>query len=308
MTLMQASFAPDDRLRHAPPNGAPDNWQESFFLGWTDLSTLSAGSHHVSLSPARGTAHVWSWLVVGGERVAREAAHALPLGEIDLLDFTLGGLRFTAGSDPRSLRLRASFPNASLELDFSALCDPVVLDFNVGDTRLADRHYEAMGFATGQVQYGGSTLPVHAAAWHDHSWGARDFGTNPSSRWLFAIFGDDLAFSVFSFVTSFGAEQFGWIYDNGRTHWVSRATFRSEIANDGATPIALKADVWTSKGRGYRLSGKVKATGLTGGEGWFGIDGLTEFECGGRLGQGFFEPAELKGPTAAMRQELGLGR
>ncbi|MDE2436649.1 MAG: hypothetical protein KGM49_10350 [Sphingomonadales bacterium] len=305
---MPEPFRSDDRLRHTPALGAPSNWQESFFIGWADLATLSAGSHHVSLSPATGTAHVWSWLVVNGRRIAREAAHALPLGDPDLRDFTLGGLHFTAGKDARELGLEATFAEARLVLDFKALCDPVTLDFNVGDIRLADRHYEAMGFAHGQVETDGRTIALHPAAWHDHSWGARDFGTNPSSRWLFAVFGDDLAFSVYSFATSFGTEQFGWIVDNGRVHRVTRAAFRSEIADDGASPLGVRADIWTHDNRGYRLSGTVKATGLTGGEGWFGVDGLAEFECGGRLGQGFFEPAELKGPTPAMRQELGLDR
>lgn len=41
--------------------------------------------------------------------------------------------------------------------------------------------------------------------------------------------------------------------------------------------------------------------------GWVGVGGLTRFECGGRLGQGVSEPAELKGPTPAMRAEPGLG-
>lgn len=303
---MPEPFSEADRQRHSPVEKVLSNWQESFFLGWVDLATRSAGSHHVSLSPVTGTAHVWSWLVLDGRRAAREAAHALPLGELDLADFKLGGLHFKAGSSVRELALDALFDNARLKLDFEALCDPVVLNFNVGDTKLADRHYEAMGHVRGHIEHEGRTIPIAGAGWHDHSWGARDFGTNPSSRWLFAVFGDDLAFSAFSFVTSFGAEQFGWVFDAGRVHRITRAAFRSEIDNDGATPLGVKADLWTEDGRGYRLTGVVKATGLTGGEGWFGVDGLTEFECGGRLGQGFFEPAELKGPTPAMRKELGL--
>lgn len=303
---MPMIVTPSDRRRHIPAQGRENVWQESYFLGWVDLATLSAGSHHISLTPATKSAHVWSWLVVNGKPVAREAAHALPLPSCDFDDISLGTLRFRSGDDPRQLSLAVRFSDAALDLDFAAICDPVLLDFNVGDTKLADRHYEALGFATGCVTLGGVPTPIHAAAWHDHSWGARDFGTFRSSRWLFALFGDDLAFSVFSFVTSFGAEQFGWVFDAERVHKVQRATFHSTIANDGATPEAVEADIWTDGGRGYRLSGRVLAAGLTGGEGWFGVDGLTRFECGGRLGQGFFEPAELKAPTPAMRLELGL--
>lgn len=303
---MNEHFVEADRHRHQPPSDAPTNWQESFFLGSADLETLSAGSHHISLSPASGTAHVWSWIVVNGQRVGREAAHALPLPDNDLTDIRLGSLHFRAGKSCRQLCLSADFDGGYLNLDFTAICDPVVLDFNVGDTKLADRHYETMGYVSGRYTSAETVTPIRAAAWHDHSWGARDFGTNPSSRWLFAVFGDDLAFSIFSFVTSFGAEQFGWVFDKGRVHKITRANFRSVMANDGATPLSVEVDAWTDDGRGYRLSGEVKATGLTGGEGWFGVDGITEFQCGGRLGQGFFEPAELKGPTPQMRKELGL--
>lgn len=303
---MEDCFVEADRHRHQPAADAPANWQESFFLGWADLETLSAGSHHISLSPASGTAHVWSWIVINGQRVGREAAHTLPLPDSDLTDIQLGGLHFRAGKYVRQLALQADFESGRLNLDFEAICDPVVLDFNVGDTKLADRHYETLGFAKGRFSANDSSTSINAAAWHDHSWGARDFGTNPSSRWLFAVFGDDLAFSIFSFVTSFGAEQFGWVLDHGRVHKITRAKFRSVIANDGATPLSVEVDAWTGDGRGYRLSGEVKASGLTGGEGWFGVDGITEFQCGGRLGQGFFEPSELKGPTTQMRKELGL--
>jgi hypothetical protein len=39
---------------------------------------------------------------------------------------------------------------------------------------------------------------------------------------------------------------------------------------------------------------------------FFAMDGLTQFECGGRLGEGFIEVSELKAPTPAQRAELGL--
>ena len=43
-----------------------------------------------------------------------------------------------------------------------------------------------------------------------------------------------------------------------------------------------------------------------GGKGWFGVDAITRFECGGRLGQGFLEIAELKTMTADMAAELHI--
>lgn len=49
---MTDNFVEADWHRHQPPASAPANWHESFFPGWADLETLSAGPRQIGLSPA----------------------------------------------------------------------------------------------------------------------------------------------------------------------------------------------------------------------------------------------------------------
>jgi hypothetical protein len=294
-----------DRQRHHPGPEAESNWQESFYLGWTDIDRGVAGAHHISLAPA-GSSHVWSWLLADGKVVARSQQHDLPLPADDLEDMRLGSLRILAGDTLRALDLTVTFDNAQVDLRFRALCDPVEVDLNQDDTILAERHYEAMGAVTGAVRIGDRRIEVDGAGWHDHSWGAREFKSNPSHRWLFAVFGDDLAFSVFSFVTGARRASFGWVHDHGEVLHVRRVAFHAIVNDDGMTPEGCDAEIVTDAGRGYRVRGACQAHALMGGKGWFGVDGVARFECGGRIGQGFLEIAELKSMTAGMAAELGV--
>ena len=199
-----------------------------------------------------------------------------------------------------------------MHLAFEAFTDPVELDFQSGGMKLGSSHYECMGRVRGAVQAHGKEFAIAGSGWHDHSWGPRRFSSNPAGRWLFAVFGDDLAFSVFSLGGPSGANEFGYVLDGGVIHPVGRATFRAGVADDGISPTGCDALIRTTTGRGYRVSGRVNATALTGGAGWqndsvfFAMDGLTDFECGGRLGEGFIEVSEIKTLNAALRTELGL--
>jgi hypothetical protein len=230
----------------------------------------------------------------------------LPLPEGDLEDLTLGSLSVRAGATLRDLALRANFDGINLDVVFRAVCDPVEMNLNQGDTILSDFHYEAMGMVRGTLTVADKSLEINAGAWHDHSWGAREFSSNPAHRWLFAVFGEDLAMSVFSFVTGGKPAQFGWVFDNGTVYPVKRAAFHAVVNDDGMTPESCTAYVFTEAGRGYHVTGTCLASALMGGVGWFGVDGLTQFECGGRIGQGYLEVGELKTMTAPMRAELGL--
>lgn len=306
-----SSITAQDTLRHAPSTDGP-SWQESFFLGWCDIQSRSAGSHHISLCPHLQQAHVWSWIVTEGVQVSRFQVHTLPLPEDNLDDMRLGPLHFTAGDSPRKLDLVGALPTAALRLSFEAFTDPVELSFQTGGLKLGSSHYESMGRVHGTVRLGDREITVRGSGWHDHSWGPRHFSSNPAGRWLFAVFGDDLAFSAFSLAGPSGANEFGYVLDGGVIHPIRTAKFGAGVDDDGITPTRCDARIRTESGRGYRLRGTVVATALTGGMGWlndsvfFAMDGLTEFECGGRLGEGFLEVSEVKTPTAAQRKELGL--
>ena len=300
-----------DTLRHRPEQDDP-SWQESFFLGWCDITSNSGGSHHISLCPHLGLAHVWSWTIVGGERVARFQEHRLSLPDRDFDDMQLGSIRFASGDDLRKLSLRGEFERGELSLAFDAYTDPLELDFQAGGLKLGSSHYECMGRITGEAAFDGNHTAVAGVGWHDHSWGPRKFRSNPTGRWFYAVFGDDLAFSVYSLGSASGTVQFGYVLDHGAIAMVRKVQFRARMADDGISPLGCDALIWTHNGRGYRVKGEVSACALTGGTGWSGdtefftMDGLAQFECGGRLGQGFLEVTEARALTPEMRKELKL--
>jgi hypothetical protein len=295
-----------DIRRHQPGPDDKPNWQESCYLGWVDLEARVCGAHHISLAPGghRDT-HVWSWVMVEGE-VMRSQQHGLPLPAGDYDDLAIGSLRWRSGLDARSLALDAAFDTGKAELSFRGNCDAFELSLDVGDMVLGDRHYEVMGMVTGQVTTGDRVIDIQAGAWHDHSWGAREFSSNLSHRWLWASFGSDFSISAFGFVTNQGIIPFGWVWDAGERRRVTGTRFGAVVGDDGVTPEGCDAVIRTTGNRTYRIRGKVHDAALMGGAGWYAMDGLTEFECGGRIGEGFLEFNELKVMTAAMKAELEL--
>jgi hypothetical protein len=303
--------APQDARRHPPDPGEPF-WQESFFLCCTDVRSASAFHCHVSLSPFHGKAHVWAWLVVEGREVGRSQEHALPLPSGDLDDFILGGVHFAVGNSMRDLHCTADFGSARISVDYRALTDPVALHYNLGGLKLGGNHYESMGRVLGTIAVGGRSLPFRGGGWQDHSWGIRRLTTNPAGRWMWCVFGDDLAFSIFSLATPSGQVHLGYVLDGGTIHRVDMAACGVTVADDGITPEAADATVWTTDGRGYSLTARVEAAALVGGPAWGSdgnfvwMDGLARFQHAGRVGGGIIEVSNLKTPTAEQRAILNL--
>jgi len=301
---MQITLA--DGRRHHPEPDAPETWQESFFLGWYDPASRSGGHHHVSIKPLQDHAHVWSWLVVEGKLVGRSQQHRLPIPEGDYDDLAVGSLRIGVADSLRRIAFRAQFGDDRLELDYETLCPPLEVTLDTGGLTVGKRHYESMGIARGAAVVGGTTTGIVAGAWQDHSWGPRKFYPHRAGRWLFAVFGDDLAISVFTYMTPGGSRQFGWVYDDGVTRPVTRAVFRAAVADDGLSPLECECRVWTTDLRGYHLTGEVDTSIMTGDDEWYSKDGLARFRCGGRLGAGILEVNELKTLPPDRVAELGL--
>ena len=82
------------------------------------------------------------------------------------------------------------------------------------------------------------------------------------------------------------------------------------VADDGISPVSNDTLLWTRSGRAWRITGKVIGTAPVGGPGWTGdgfhwwMDGLTRFECGGRVGGGILEVSTLKAPTDEIKAIL----
>jgi hypothetical protein len=249
---------------------------------------------------------VWSWLIIEGELVGREQQHALPIPGGDFDDLAVGSLRVSQGENLKRLRFEASFEDASLELDYEAFCHPLEVGLNPGGLVLGKRHYESMGQVTGVARVGARTVSITGGAWQDHSWGARQFYAHRAGRWLFAVFGRELAISAFAYMTPEGRKDFGWIFDKGSVRTVSRAEFRASVDDDGITPLGCDATIRADDGQEFRIQGSVDASAITGDGDWYSKDGLARFQCQGRAGQGILEVNELKSLPPALRAELEI--
>jgi hypothetical protein len=296
-----------DCRRHFPDKDASPKWQESFYLGWVDLRHRACGAHHISLAPGgQKDTHVWSWTMVDGIVIGRSQEHSLGFPDGDFDDLTLGSLRLRSKETRRDLSLTAQYHGSMVELNFHGNCDPQEMPLNLGDTVLGDRHYEIMGMVDGRIDLGDRSIPIAASGWTDHSWGPRDFSTNLSHRWLWASFGADFSISAFNFVTNEGMFYTGWAWDDGEVFPVTHAEFHATVNDDGITPEGCDAIIRTTGNRSYRVRGRSRDSALMGGVGWHAKNGLTEYECGGRMGEGLLEVNELKVLTRAMKTELGL--
>ena len=212
----------------------------------------------------------------------------------------------------RKLHLTAGFDGATADLDYEAYIDPVHLDINAGGLQLGSQHYESMGAVRGSVTLGGRTIEINGSGWQDHSWGSRRLSSNPAGRWVFAVFGPDLAFSLYSLAAGERNIVFGYAINNGLVEPIDQARCGVVVGDDGISPESCDTTLWTRSGRGYRLRGEVLGTAAVGGPGWAGdgehlwMDGLARFEHADRIGSGFIEVNNLKAPTARHRATLRM--
>jgi hypothetical protein len=300
------TIRPEDDGSHAAPPDADEFWQESWYLGWYDPARRAAGFHHLGLQRVRQRADLWSWIALDGAVVGKYQNLRLPLPADDLSDLTLGPLHVLTKTPLRSYAVSAAYDNGHRsDVVYEAFTDPFA--FSLGDDDIGKDHYESMGRITGTVTVAGAERDVAGWAYQDHSWGPRHWGMLLSHRWLWATFGPDLFCSAFVFNTPKGRMDFGYVYDGGEFRGITRLEMGSRVADDGHSPAGCDARLWTADGRGYHITGTCQVTSVsTHDEGVFLTDGMTVFECGGRLGTGIFEVSELAGPTAAHRAQLGL--
>ncbi|MEW6477017.1 MAG: hypothetical protein AB1679_32575 [Actinomycetota bacterium] len=296
---------PEDDGSHPVPPDADEYWQESWFLGWYDPAHRAAGFHHLGLQGVRGRADVWSWIALDGTVVGKYQNLRLPLPADDLSDLTLGPLHVLTKTPLRSYALSSAYENGNRsDVVYDAFIDP--FSYSLGGD-IGKDHYESMGRVTGSVTVAGTETEVSGWAFQDHSWGARHWGSVLAHRWIWATFGPDLFCSAFSFTTPKGRIDFGYVYEGGEFRGVTRVDTGARVADDGHSPVGCDARLWTADGRGYHITGACEVTSVSShDEGFFVTDGMTVFECGGRLGTGIFELNEVKAPAPWHRDLLGL--
>jgi hypothetical protein len=300
---------PDEMLRrHDPPKGAHESFQESWGFAWCDPIQGAGGINHISIQRLRGHADVFNWIAVGGEVVGKYQHLNLPHPEKDFPDWELGRMKITTESD-RRCRIELDHERASAELSFEGYTDPITFSLDVDGSSWGSAHYESIGRVTGTVTAGGEPIQVSGVGWQDHSWGPRRWADCLGHRWIMAGFGPELFMSVLQIITEAGPTPvpIGFVYDSGKLHGLERIEFNAEIADDGHSPSGCDAYIWTDAGHGYHVTGEVALSSVSSHfEGFWINDGLTTFECRGRLGAGIFETQELNRPTSWHRDVLGL--
>ena len=293
---------------HQPPEGADESWQESWGFSWHDPLRRAGGINHLSIARLRGVADVWSWVICDGKVVGKYQSLNLEPPEDDFPDWSLGGQTVTTHSG-RSCRLQTSYEAAEADLNYEAYTDPLAFSLDRDGSSWGKAHYESCGRVDGTVTANGEPTKVSGFAWQDHSWGPRRWSDVLSYRWIMAIFGPDLFMSTLQPISEAGPADhpMGFVYDRGELLQLEQTTFGARVADDGHSPAGCDAHIWTTEGRGYHVTGETHSASESSHlEGFFFTDGLTVFDCGGRLGAGIFELSELKGPAPWHRSALGL--
>ncbi|HEV3354866.1 MAG TPA: hypothetical protein VG076_18185 [Acidimicrobiales bacterium] len=306
-SAMQTIDVADD-ARHRPPAGADGRWQESWFLSWYDPLHRAGGFHHIGLAPLRGTADLWHWVALDGAVAARFHDLRLPIPDDDLPDLQLGPVHVQTKVPLRSYSLRTEHEGFRSEALYESFTEPFEFAIDAPGADIGKGHFESLGQVRATIETSDGTVETGGLAYHDHSWGPREYGALKAHRWACVSFGDDLFASVFSFSTDEGRRDFGYVYDDGAFHGVRAAEFDARVANDGHTPRGCDLRVWTTDGRGYRFVCRdidVASPGAHN-DGFFVTDGFGVFECGGRLGTGLLEINERAAPSPEHRSWLNL--
>jgi hypothetical protein len=307
MTYAMRDVTDEELGAHA--SGPEENWQESWGFAWHDPIRKAGGLHHLHQWRNRGYADVWSWTVLEGRLVGQYQNLRLPLPDADYPHWECGGQRVTTHGS-RHCSLRAEYPDVVASVDYEAAHAPSVYSPAEADgIHWGKSHWESIGRVAGSITVAGETTQVSGLAFQDHSWGPRHWVDALSHRWLFAGFGASLCISATVTVTEHGPRPLPWgyVYDNGEAHQIEAVTTGARMADDGHSPAGCDTRIWTKDGIGYHVTGQVHtAVPSSHEEGFWMTDGLCVFECGGRLGAGIYEVAELRGVPPYLRGQLGL--
>lgn len=299
-----STYTACDHFRHHPAGTSAATatlWQEAWLTSWYDPVTRSGGYHHVDFQPAKQRACVQSWVARGGEVVSRYQSLNVPMPEYDPAGFHAGPLDVAMITPLKEFTVRLP----EVDLAFTGFTAPLVLRGNrVSDYESSGTgHYEVFGRIAATFPDGAT---ASAFAFHDHSWGPRDYGNLTATyRWGHLTFGEDLFAAVYAMTTDRGRFDYGYVHDRGERHGVVRVDNRVEMAEDGHTPLAARLRVWTDTGRGYEFTGETEVSSVsTHDGGHFATETYGLWRCGGRLGSGHLAVRERAAPSAEHRAWL----
>jgi len=291
------SLTAADHGAHPPPDDPL--WQESWLLSWYCPRTRTGGYHHVDFQPSRGRTCVQSWSAEDGEVVHRYQNLNLP-GVGDPADFEAGPLRVSTREPLRGIDVVTPLGRLAFDADTAPQSPRRSEGRNVGlvdYTSAGTGHYEMFGRLTGRTPSG---REVEAWAFHDHSWGPRDYGNlSATYRWGHFCFGPDLRLVIYQMTKDVKAACYGYVLRDGARADVVHVDSEVTIAGDGHTPIRAHLVAHTADGRSFELSGTTDVASVsTHDGGHFSTETFGRYTLGGRVGAGHLAVRERPGPSS----------
>ena len=230
-------YDPVDEGPH--PAGPQELWQESVVLLWWDLEQSIGGFYRIGheLNHKDGPRiALWS-NTISPEGIFKKTAY-LPLRTQDKI---AGG--FGSGDDSLRFEYDGDCVWTLEDQDISAKLR--VHDFHPGIdcypkkgaiSEFAPRHMEVAGRVSGNLKVKGKVYEVNGLGFRDHGWGARDWNSLLSHRWLAGVFGQDLSFCALSWhAVDDNMAQFGWVVKNDTVIFAKKLDIVAYVECDAMT-------------------------------------------------------------------------
>ena len=273
-------IADDYKFHERDP--ADDTWTETAFLIFSVPECAISGNIYVLTRPNLGVCHssieIHQGMCMHPWQLHHNDSQMHMRCPADFSDFTLpNGLTFKAHSErEHEWRYQSRDGNCSLELDYSAICEPTdardpnqvpqALDSKVdGYSGWNNGHLEGKGRVTGQLRLRDKTYTVDCVEGVNKSWGPRNDWGNKGASWIHVDLGADLtAFFVLMLdfdgrQVRYGPLKYGYVLINGERRPLLAAQMTATRTDMLVT--SAKVSVTDDRGDVYHAYGKTIAAG-----------------------------------------------
>jgi len=281
----------EPRHERIQPAGEGEPWNDSLYFNF--FSEEVAGFTRIGVLTNTGAVNAGFVAIRDGAPFAGMIAADVERRGGDWDDFEVQGLRYRMIEPLARWQVELDSPGGRASLEFETLAPafdyadcPVALPREV-----ASRHYEQHCRVRGWIEApGGARHEVTGFGQRDHSWGIRDWSGVQSWRWMQAIFGEDLAFNVFSVVRRSGETvTSGYVHEAGVSSPIVRASVETEYERDGRAQRAVRLRIEDARGSEREVSGERFGLLPIPIEGTTVNEGLFRWQLGGRTGLGVYE-------------------
>lgn len=232
-----------DEVHYRQKPGSQENWQDSVVLIWWDESTACGGFHRLGHQPNMpGGGKITSWNYLYSPEGVYKKTNFNNLREADLLstggygngddtckcEFINGEHIWTVEDKELETSARLSFTDISGNVD----CFPKGASID----NFTSAHFDVPGKVTGWLETKGKRHVVSGLGVRDHGWGARDWGSVYSHRWVAGTCGADLSFIAVTWhSTDENIMSFGWVVRQNEITFAKQLDVVAYIEADAAT-------------------------------------------------------------------------